>query len=261
MTIKQITYCTLALILASVVELHPQGVDPTVYYIKLKEAQDVLYSQKGSVFRLESAHPFFSVINAANQKVLQTQSRGQSRIIFVGTGEQYNTAEGNPEDNLYDTSFLNLDSPEIKKAAANIYKGGSVIFNVENFVKNTIHKPTYGIPLLPARDVLLTGTGDCTEHAVLSVALLRSMGIAARAVVGMVLVREYEAKQNIFVFHMWAEAFQGGKWRLVDATSPGDKHLNRYIAFTYHNLRTESPLAYIKAVGAIQDLTVTYVKM
>jgi hypothetical protein len=59
---------------------------------------------------------------------------------------------------------------------------------------------------------------------------------------------------------MWAEAIVKGRWILVDATRPGEKQLNRYIAFTYHNLKTEAPLPYLRAISSIQDLVVEYVE-
>jgi len=128
---------------------------------------------------------------------------------------------------------------------------------VERFVHGHISEKTFGIPLIPAPAVYRGRAGDCTEHTVLAVALLRRMGIPARAVVGMIYSEEFEGMRDVYVFHMWAEAFHRGQWVLVDATRPGAKQPSRYIAFTYHNLKSEAPLAYLGALSALKNLRVT----
>ena len=132
---------------------------------------------------------------------------------------------------------------------------GDVTVFVYEYITNKIE----GIPIVSAREVLRSRTGDCTEHAVLTVALLRALGIPARAVVGMILAERFHGAANVFVFHMWAEALIGGRWVVADSTRPGRFDYNRYIAFSYHNLRAEMPLEYLRAVSSIQNLSVRYV--
>jgi transglutaminase-like putative cysteine protease len=111
---------------------------------------------------------------------------------------------------------------------------------------------------VPAPQVYRMRRGDCTEHSVLAVALLRRIGIPARAIMGMYLADEFLGKKNVFVYHMWVEAWWKGNWRTVDATRPGVRDLNRYIALAWHNLKAEAPLPYLRAISAIQDLTIEY---
>ncbi|MBN1532580.1 MAG: transglutaminase domain-containing protein [Spirochaetes bacterium] len=251
-----------AVLLSLALPLHgaaePAGRDPMRYTVPLIGAEESVYSEDESRYRVESSQEIFSLIDAANQRVLSSSFRDGRKTILLAAGD--GTAAGAPEEHLYDSPFLNLESPEIRGAAAAIGRTGDILASVESFVKGRITRPTTGIPLLPAARVLSTGSGDCTEHAVLAVALLRRMGVPTRAVVGMVLVREYGGERDVFVYHMWAEAYYRGRWRMVDATVPGERHRNRYIAFAYHSLRTESPLSYLRAVSAIQDLTVTYIR-
>ena len=75
--------------------------------------------------------------------------------------------------------------------------------------RNVEKRPVLSIP--SALDVLGTMTGDCNEHAVLLAALLRSAGIPARIVVGLV----YSGDR--FYYHAWNEAFLG-RWVSMDAT-------------------------------------------
>lgn len=70
-------------------------------------------------------------------------------------------------------------------------------------------RPVVSIP--SALEVLRTKVGDCNEHATLLTALLRSLGIPARIVVGLVYTR------GKFFYHAWSEAFVG-EWISLDAT-------------------------------------------
>jgi len=63
-----------------------------------------------------------------------------------------------------------------------------------------------------ALEVYRTQAGDCTEHSLLTVALLRASGIPARPVVGLA----YSEGDRAFVGHMWTEAYVG-EWRTLDA--------------------------------------------
>ncbi len=232
--------------------------DPMNVTVPLRNPSNRIYSDESSVYRIESTDPGFTLIDASSQKVLSERTSEGKKIVTLAAGGGHYAASGDPGDYLYDSSLLNLSSPEIISAAAMIVPGDDPLFAVEKAVKERITRPVTGIPIVSARQVLATGSGDCTEHAVLAVAFLRSMRIPARAVVGMVLVREYGPGEHLFVYHMWAEAHYRGRWRLVDATSPGSARPNRYIAITYHSLRTLSPLSYLKAVSSVGDLMITY---
>ena len=77
-----------------------------------------------------------------------------------------------------------------------------------------------------AGEVARTGQGDCTEHAVLLAALLRSAGIPSRTVTGLVYVDEFAGRRGVFGYHMWTQAWLpgggggGGRWVDLDATLP-----------------------------------------
>jgi hypothetical protein len=61
--------------------------------------------------------------------------------------------------------------------------------------------------------------GDCTEHAVLTAALLRAAGFPTHVVTGLVLVR---LDGRLMAFgHAWTEYHDGQSWQLADATNAG----------------------------------------
>jgi len=75
----------------------------------------------------------------------------------------------------------------------------------------------YGASHDRASDVLRAGRGDCTEHAVLLVALARAAGIPARGVHGLVYAR-YEDGADALYWHAWVEVRSAGEWIAVDPT-------------------------------------------
>jgi hypothetical protein len=234
-----------------------RGSEASLYCVPVAGNTGTIISEKSSRFTLVSSDAEFSLPGTPFQKTTRPLTHRGATRIDVYTGTAGNTSP--PGDGLTsNTRFLNLDAPEIRAAAARLSASPDPVASVERFVEGHITHKIVGIPIVTAKDVYRTRSGDCTEHAVLSIALLRSMKIPSRAVVGMIFVQEYEGLKNTFVFHMWAECYYKGRWVLVDATRPWDKHPNRYIAFSYHHLKTEMPLSYLRAVTAIKNLRVEY---
>ena len=71
-----------------------------------------------------------------------------------------------------------------------------------------------------ASEALKSRSGDCTEHAVLLCALLRTQGIPARVASGLLYVAESGAIRNSYGWHMWTQAMIDGKWVDFDAVLP-----------------------------------------
>ncbi len=80
-----------------------------------------------------------------------------------------------------------------------------------------------------ATEVLQNGAGDCTEHAVLVVALMRAAGIPARTVDGIVMLAERDGS-GVAGYHAWAEIWLG-QWIGVDATVNETGTSARYFNF------------------------------
>lgn len=77
-------------------------------------------------------------------------------------------------------------------------------------------KKEYGASADRATDVLRQLKGDCTEHALLSVALLRALGVPARRVDGVVYVQNADGVPALY-WHEWVEAYVG-TWTQLDPT-------------------------------------------
>ena len=73
-------------------------------------------------------------------------------------------------------------------------------------------KKTSVLSMPSAIQVLKTMKGDCNEHSILTVAILRAIGIPSRVVFGLV----YDS--GSFFYHAWVEAFDGKNWIEFDPT-------------------------------------------
>jgi len=232
-------------------------IDPFNYSVEVKNFKAYTASKKISRFRLASSAEDFTLIETHYQKIIKYYTISGRKTVEIQTGEINQPPQTNETmaEYLVNTRYLNLDSPEINKALKQFQHPVGSVRSVEEYVYSHITDKVLGIPMMTAAQIFTNKQGDCTEHSVLSVALLRKLGIPARAVVGMYLTDTFMGKKNVFVYHMWVEAFHRGRWNLVDATLPGEKRLNRYIAFAYHSLKTEAPLPYLRAISSIQEFT------
>ncbi|MFH0974800.1 MAG: transglutaminase domain-containing protein [Spirochaetota bacterium] len=235
--------------------------DASFNTVPLAKYSDKVYSESASRFRILSGDSEFLFPETSTQKII---SKGRTNNIYsflVLTGKYDEAAKQKPgpaADYLSGTILLNTDDPEITRLKYLFKNSGKIIEDVENYVYKFISNKIFGIPIISASEILRNKSGDCTEHTVLAVTILRSLGVPARALVGMLLSKEFDGSRNVFVYHMWAEAFVNGRWVLVDAANPGTKYPNRYIALAYHHLKTEMPLSYLKAVSAMKSFSIEY---
>lgn len=114
-----------------------------------------------------------------------------------------------------------------------------VAYALRDLVQNHIRDKHLSTAYASASETARTGSGDCTEHAVLLAALLKARGIPARVCHGLVYVEqggsaisgqaEVDAMGNVveaggptttgqFGWHMWSQAMINGHWHDLDAT-------------------------------------------
>ena len=83
---------------------------------------------------------------------------------------------------------------------------------VTTFVFEWITEKDMSVGFASAQEVARIPRGDCTEHGVLAVALLRRLGVPARGAVGWVGLGE------VLGLHFWVEVKLGDRWIPVDPT-------------------------------------------
>jgi hypothetical protein len=84
---------------------------------------------------------------------------------------------------------------------------------IERLVFDTIEDKGLGTTFASAREAFDRRSGDCSEHAILAAAMMRSVGIPSRVVAGIVHLR------GRFAYHMWIEVWSGGAWYALDPTT------------------------------------------
>lgn len=237
--------------------LYSQPLPASLSTVPIANITSKLWEENISLFMVSSDEAF-SITQTPFQKILSSRNKNTSYAYIIASGKNKEYHQNPVEKDLKDTRLLQIHNPVIVQHAKTIASSSNPIEEAEELVYNVIETKTEGIPIIPAPAIFELKKGDCTEHAIATIALLRALHIPARAVVGMIAAKEYAGKKNVFVFHMWAEAFYNNAWLLVDATRPGKKKTNIYIALAYHSLETEMPLEFLEAMANIQNLKVMY---
>jgi len=117
--------------------------------------------------------------------------------------------------------FVQSDAPELRAVADSLRKATRadswvLARSIAAWVDVHITRKNMEQGYASALDVYRTRTGDCTEHSLLTAAILRAAGIPARPVVGLA----YSEHDKAFVGHMWVEAYID-QWRTLDALNLG----------------------------------------
>lgn len=119
-------------------------------------------------------------------------------------------------DALESGPIIQPDLPEIQKIVIDLRKerksDADFIRKVVHKVYRMIDRKGYGVGFADTAAILKIREGDCTEHTVLAMALLRAGGIPCRAAAGVVAVN------GTIGYHMWPQVAMDGKWISIDPT-------------------------------------------
>lgn len=105
------------------------------------------------------------------------------------------------------------DEPRLRQLAQRVVDGRRDVLEATRALVDWVYTYLEKEGTVSVPDALATldaGRGDCNEHAILLVALLRAAGVAARPIAGVVYV------DGKFVYHAWVEVWLGGTWMAVD---------------------------------------------
>jgi transglutaminase-like putative cysteine protease len=121
--------------------------------------------------------------------------------------------------NLKSTISVEANNPDIVATAKKIAGAEKDAYAVARRVSRWVFenmKSDYGASADRAADALKQLKGDCTEHSLLTVALLRALGIPSKRVDGVVYVMN-DDKVPALYWHEWVEAYVG-EWTQLDPT-------------------------------------------
>ena len=184
------------------------------------------HRKKKIVYRVamkeESPEPFF-VAGGTQQikRLVEKDSKDHAIELTVTTKPipPINSRLVKAEDKfLAPTRFLQTRDPAViehaERAAAGETDPSRVATRMEKYVRDKLTKKNFSTAMASAAEVAQRMEGDCTEHAVLLAAMLRTKNVPSRVAAGLV----YVDRMNSFGGHMWTEAFLAGEWIPLDAT-------------------------------------------
>jgi hypothetical protein len=108
-----------------------------------------------------------------------------------------------------------------RRAVGGTKDASEAVSKIEAFVADYVEDKNLSVGYASAVEVASSRQGDCTEHAVLTAALCRAVGIPAQVVTGLAYVEQWSTVVNGFGGHAWAQAYIGGKWIGLDAAFRG----------------------------------------
>lgn len=111
------------------------------------------------------------------------------------------------------------DNADIRAQAKQIVGGEKDAYTAATKIVRWVYRnleKTYGKSSDRATDVLRLKQGDCTEHSLLAVSLMRAAGIPAKRVDGLVYMVS-DDKVPAYYWHEWVEAYVG-EWIQMDPT-------------------------------------------
>jgi hypothetical protein len=118
------------------------------------------------------------------------------------------------------TPEIDADQPAVRDLAARVTGRTRGSYAAARLLLDEVNRrltKAFGQSRDRASEVLATGAGDCTEHAILFVALARAAGIPARPVHGLVYARYGDGADALY-WHAWAEVRSGSEWIAMDPT-------------------------------------------
>jgi hypothetical protein len=153
-------------------------------------------------------------------------------------------------------NFVQSDDEQIvllaKQAVAAQANSWQAAVALEKLVQQKVKFTPLSPAFATAAEVVRSGEGDCTEHAVLLAALCRARKVPARVAFGLV----YYPPEQGFAFHAWNEAWIDDRWVPLDATLGLGGIGADHIKLGDTNLAGASPLAdllsVLQAFGRLQ---------
>lgn len=144
----------------------------------------------------------------------QTVSKDGEKF-YVSLRKEYLYEKSVSSSYILPEPLIESDSEEIRRLARQISSGKKnpveIAKSVSDWVYGNLEKVSV-LSMPSAVEVLRSRRGDCNEHAILSVAILRALKIPSRVAFGLVY------NEGAFFYHAWVEFYDGEKWISFDPT-------------------------------------------
>ncbi len=175
----------------------------------------------------------FDLPNSSHQTIQQDNGRFQVTVKQLTPPENIIFPYGGKDPNILKateaTEYLQSDYKEIidlaNAAVVGTTDAAIAAQKIISFVAGYIQKRDLSVGYASAAEVAQSRQGDCSEHALLTAAMCRAVGIPARIVSGVLYVDSPINQKSIFGGHMWVEVYLDGQWFGLDATRANQNSL------------------------------------
>jgi len=195
-----------------------------------------------------------TLLSIPNEDFQQVKKQGNSLVVTVTRADLTGKMKRDVvPDALKNGPIVQPDLPEIRRICKRLRKrsgdDAAFIADVVHTVYRMIEKKGYGVGFADTADILKSREGDCTEHTVLAMAILRAGGIPCRAAAGVVAVN------GTIGYHMWPQVAMGGKWISIDPTfdekSADPSHIVMAVSFLNNTAFQRDLLPIVQQLGAL----------
>ncbi len=196
------------------------------YRVQLEGDDPAKYFPQGSSQEVRSIGPHTAEITVYAVRP-KSELRGRGAADLPGDGDRQ------------PNHWIQSDDPRIVAAAKQASLASTTSWEIavalEGAVRRIIHDSGYSQAFDTAADVIASGRGDCTEHAVLLAAMARAQNLPARVAIGLV------AKPDALVYHMWTEVYLQERWIGLDATLAQGGIGAGHLKLAHSDLRAHPP--------------------
>jgi len=179
----------------------PYATQQVVYQIAIEDADPSTEIPTGDTQTLKKISDHVSQLTVTAIPLPDSATIGDVDAAYLGSND-----------------YLQVNDEKVRQhaqaAAGSLTDPAAIARSMEVYVQRTLSKKNFSTALASAGEVARNLEGDCTEHAVLLAAMLRSKGIPSRVAVGLVYIDNPPA----FGGHMWTEAHLNGQWIPLDGT-------------------------------------------
>jgi hypothetical protein len=177
-----------------------------------------------------------------------TRIDAASARVFVDAAGTQAASTGEDDGALTPSAWVNSADAEIvaitKSALEGVAKEADAAKKgeaIRAFVHRHITNKNLGSGFATASEVARSRSGDCTEHTLLTAAMLRAAGVPSRVASGLVFADQFAGERRVFAYHMWAQALIGvgkeARWMDLDATLSGQAFDATHIALVVSTLK------------------------
>ena len=196
-----------------------------------------------ATLRLRTKNGAMPTLPSAGAQRVEVGDDAGSAVLHIDINENQTASAEEAQDPGYLQASAVIDSKDeqIRQLAARATdRTGDDPYEqaeaMRSFVHRYISSKNLDTAFATASEVARLKSGDCSEHAVLLCAMLRTQEIPARVAVGLIYAESFLKQRGVFGWHMWTQALIDGRWVDFDATLR-----NRYHAA--HVLTSTSDLA------------------